>query len=232
MQKDFVTVTPDSGSGNKTITVQAAENIGGARSTSLKASGGSIEKTIAVSQKAGIRKLNYQAIVNIQTARSGGFGVVMGVRGEGASTTIQSPRLTVPFPASLGRDYATEHIYYDSPATGGIRCQMVFAGMTAERVNYVDFQVFGLNTEDPDWDSKETGRVLPQTEPIWQYLQPTTFTNEGDHFNSRYICPEGTLEAVGTFVFVVQTDRKDYIEGAIPAVDSDTGLIITAVFSM
>ena len=34
MKKDFLTVTPDSGSGNATVTVVASENIGGARSTS------------------------------------------------------------------------------------------------------------------------------------------------------------------------------------------------------
>lgn len=40
MQKDFITVTPDSGSGNRTVTVAAEENTGNSRSSSIAISGG------------------------------------------------------------------------------------------------------------------------------------------------------------------------------------------------
>lgn len=40
MQKDFITVTPDSGAGNKTVTVSASKNASSARSTSLSINGG------------------------------------------------------------------------------------------------------------------------------------------------------------------------------------------------
>lgn len=53
MKKDFLTVTPDSGSGNATVTVVASENIGGARSTSIKISGGGMSRTINTSQQEG-----------------------------------------------------------------------------------------------------------------------------------------------------------------------------------
>lgn len=50
MKKDFLTVTPDSGLGDKTVTAVASENIGGKRSTSIKISGGGISRTISISQ--------------------------------------------------------------------------------------------------------------------------------------------------------------------------------------
>ena len=60
MKKDFLTVTPDSGSGNATVTVVASENIGGARSTSIKISGGGIEPLIPVNKKVVLPHLPHQ----------------------------------------------------------------------------------------------------------------------------------------------------------------------------
>lgn len=51
MQKDFITVTPDSGTGSKTVTVNAPLNLGGIRSTQITVSGGGLSKTIFVSQE-------------------------------------------------------------------------------------------------------------------------------------------------------------------------------------
>lgn len=51
MQKDFITVTPDSGTGSKTVTVNAPLNLGGIRSTQITVSGGGLSKTILVSQE-------------------------------------------------------------------------------------------------------------------------------------------------------------------------------------
>ena len=54
MQKDFITVSPDSGNGDGIITVTTPANSGVARSTALTISGGGITKTIEVSQATGL----------------------------------------------------------------------------------------------------------------------------------------------------------------------------------
>ena len=53
MQKDFLTITPDSGEGSQEVTVQAGANYGNARSTTITISGGGIARTIDVSQAQG-----------------------------------------------------------------------------------------------------------------------------------------------------------------------------------
>lgn len=53
MQKDFLTITPDSGEGSQEVTVQAEANYGNARSTTITISGGGIARTIDVSQAQG-----------------------------------------------------------------------------------------------------------------------------------------------------------------------------------
>ncbi len=53
MNKDFITATPDTGSGNGTVNVKADKNIGGSRSTSITITGGGITRTIPISQGAG-----------------------------------------------------------------------------------------------------------------------------------------------------------------------------------
>lgn len=53
MQKDFLTITPDSGGGSQEVTVQAGANSGNARSTTITISGGGITRTIDVSQAQG-----------------------------------------------------------------------------------------------------------------------------------------------------------------------------------
>lgn len=40
MQKDFLTITPDSGEGSQEVTVQAGANYGNTRSTTITISGG------------------------------------------------------------------------------------------------------------------------------------------------------------------------------------------------
>lgn len=51
MQKDFITVTPDSGNGTATVTVAAAQNTGNARNSSIVISGGGMTRTIKVNQQ-------------------------------------------------------------------------------------------------------------------------------------------------------------------------------------
>lgn len=53
MQKDFLTITPDSGRGSQAVTVKASPNAGNARSTTITISGGGITRTIDVSQTQG-----------------------------------------------------------------------------------------------------------------------------------------------------------------------------------
>lgn len=53
MQKDFLTITPDSGEGSQEVTVRAGANYGDARSTTITISGGGIARTIDVSQAQG-----------------------------------------------------------------------------------------------------------------------------------------------------------------------------------
>lgn len=53
MQKDFLTITPDSGGGSQEVTVQAGANTGNARFTTITISGGGITRTIDVSQAQG-----------------------------------------------------------------------------------------------------------------------------------------------------------------------------------
>ena len=53
MEKDFITVTPDSGTGNATVTVVASENSGqNERSTSISISGGTMKRTLSINQEA------------------------------------------------------------------------------------------------------------------------------------------------------------------------------------
>lgn len=54
MQKDFITVAPDTGNGNRTINVTASKNTSSERSTSLTISGAGVTKTVNINQKKGI----------------------------------------------------------------------------------------------------------------------------------------------------------------------------------
>ena len=54
MNKDFVTATPDSGSGGATVSVSASENQGGSRSTSLNVGGSGVNKSVSVSQEEAV----------------------------------------------------------------------------------------------------------------------------------------------------------------------------------
>lgn len=53
MQKDFLTITPDSGRGSQAVNVKASPNTGNARSTTITISGGGITRTIDVIQAQG-----------------------------------------------------------------------------------------------------------------------------------------------------------------------------------
>ena len=53
MQKDFLTITPDSGGGNGSLSVVAAANTGVARTSSITVSGSGVTKTFPVLQDGG-----------------------------------------------------------------------------------------------------------------------------------------------------------------------------------
>lgn len=53
MDKDFMTITPDSGKGSQEVTVAVPVNTGNARSSTITISGGGITRTINVSQAQG-----------------------------------------------------------------------------------------------------------------------------------------------------------------------------------
>ena len=52
MEKDFLTITPSSGSGSQEVTVVASANTGEARSTSIIVSGGSMTRTVDANQES------------------------------------------------------------------------------------------------------------------------------------------------------------------------------------
>lgn len=54
MQKDFITVAPDTGDGNGTINATASKNTSSERSTNLTISGAGVTKTVNIKQKKGI----------------------------------------------------------------------------------------------------------------------------------------------------------------------------------
>lgn len=65
MQKDFITVTPNSGNGNGTITLSASENqTVNQRSSTINVEGGGIKRTVNVLQEKGI--VTYEDIIYIE----------------------------------------------------------------------------------------------------------------------------------------------------------------------
>jgi hypothetical protein len=56
MKKSFITVTPDNGNNNESLSVTADANSGNARETSISIEGGGISKSVVVNQAAGTLK--------------------------------------------------------------------------------------------------------------------------------------------------------------------------------
>lgn len=67
MQKDFITVTPDSGNGNGTVTVAASQNpTTSQRSSFIEVSGGGITRRISVNQESGGTVIFIKGVSEIQ----------------------------------------------------------------------------------------------------------------------------------------------------------------------
>lgn len=85
MNKDFLTITPESGSGNGSLNVVAAANTGAARSSSVVVAGSGVTKTVPVTQERGGTPLTYFAAtlvntVNLEDSATGGnFRLGIGV---------------------------------------------------------------------------------------------------------------------------------------------------------
>ena len=60
MQKDFMTITPDSGGGSQEVTVAVSANTGNARSSTITIQGGGITRTIDVSQGGAVITYKYR----------------------------------------------------------------------------------------------------------------------------------------------------------------------------
>lgn len=65
MQKDFITVSPDSGNGDGIITVTTPANSGVARSTALTISGGGITKTIESLRQLDLYQIHLEVIISL-----------------------------------------------------------------------------------------------------------------------------------------------------------------------
>lgn len=98
MEKDFLTITPGSGSGNGSLNVVAAANTGAARSSSVVVSGSGVTKTVPVTQELGGVPLTYFAAtlvntVNLEDSITGGnfrFGIgVYDINGDLKAKSIE-----------------------------------------------------------------------------------------------------------------------------------------------
>ena len=228
--KDFVDYTPSTGSNNATINVTAAENKNlGERNMSLSVTGSGINKNVSIDQE-GVNLVHFQGIVECFTPNSSSFGFAVGV---GSSGSDQTPRVNVPNTAQIGYSYATIQLEHELTSTGLINVMMAFFGIKfAGGLNYMDFRVVGLKSDIVDWEAKEVGRILPQSQEILKYLEPTTYENDLDNYFSRYICPEGIINTSKTLVFTTQVDPSWFIEGGIPGTNTNTGMIIQVNFNM
>ena len=74
MNKDFVTATPDSGSGGATVSVSASENQGGSRSTSLNVGGSGVNKSVSVSQEEAAITWEYVFSIDRSSGSVGATG--------------------------------------------------------------------------------------------------------------------------------------------------------------
>jgi hypothetical protein len=63
MKKDFYEVTPDSGSGNATVTVRVPASSSDARSGSVTISGGGIRRTVSINQASGITSVTLSVLI-------------------------------------------------------------------------------------------------------------------------------------------------------------------------
>lgn len=74
MNKDFVTATPDSGSGGATVSVSASENQGGSRSASLNVGGSGVNKSVSVSQEEATITWEYVFSIDRSSGSVGATG--------------------------------------------------------------------------------------------------------------------------------------------------------------
>lgn len=121
MQKDFITVTPDSGNGNATVTAVASENSEHeSREAAISIEGASMKKSINITQK-GIETI-LEVSPNILTFNSMGGSKEISITCNG-DWTIENPFGSVILNQSSGHGNATVSV-------------TVYPNMTAEEMVY------------------------------------------------------------------------------------------------
>lgn len=85
MDKNFITVTPDTGSGNGSLSVSCAANTGASRNETINISGGGVTKTVNVTQEAASIS---GKTVDVQVGRSVFRGKVSSDVAEGTNRVI------------------------------------------------------------------------------------------------------------------------------------------------
>lgn len=86
MQKDFITVTPDSGNGNGTVTVAASQNpTTSQRSSFIEVSGGGITRRISVNQESGGTVISIKG----STVIKGGPTLIRAVASDNVNTDVK-----------------------------------------------------------------------------------------------------------------------------------------------
>lgn len=122
MKKGFITVTPDSGTGNATITVSAEKNTGNARSSSITISGGGITRTITINQaQSAVSFITLGCGFNFQDGTSGseGYGnVILTTKPASSNSPIISgqPFINLDFPYNCQR-VNLQSEYTDNPGS-------------------------------------------------------------------------------------------------------------------
>jgi hypothetical protein len=77
MNKDFLTITPEFGGGGTTdVTVQASQNQGSSRTSTITISGGGITRTVEVNQAAGSITYKYKIVPTIIVVSNKQYGSV------------------------------------------------------------------------------------------------------------------------------------------------------------
>lgn len=104
MQKDFIAVTPDSGSGNKDITVQASQNSSTSqRNSTITITGGGMTREIKVTQaeggtvvtiKGGLEIIGSATVIRVISSQNVDIDVTVKVKftpnaGEGMTVSIK-----------------------------------------------------------------------------------------------------------------------------------------------
>ena len=196
MQKDFITVTPDSGNGNATVTAVASENSGHeSREVAISIEGASMKKSINITQK-GIETI-LEVNPNILTFNSMGGSKEISITCNG-DWTIENPFGSVILNQSSGHGNATVSV-------------TVYPNMTAEEMVYTLNVSSNSITKTITINQQGANIIVGGT--LEEYTKPQTKVNM-IYTDSPVI----TLPSVGDYdtrlgqtfnmIFVIRCDEK------------------------